>query len=253
MGNTAPIILLFMLSLSFGVFILLPFNNSEVTGKGLVKIFTVISAASFVISLIIYNPLKNEIFPIPIIAAVIGLVTTLIFHQDKKTNISRFLWGVGAIGLLTSAYLLLGKNTNTGIYFLITSFLVGSVTYAMILGHWYLVVPKMSETPLQIGIIFIFSALIIKFCYGLFFVNEFAPYIEPFSQKGDGYTFNWIIIIMRYLWGYLALTILGVMAWKCVKIRSLQSATGILYVMVFFNIIGEIMSTYIYYNWGIGV
>jgi hypothetical protein len=39
--------------------------------------------------------------------------------------------------------------------------------------------------------------------------------------------------------------------WKLLKIRSIQSSTGILYAMTFFVFIGEMVSVYMFYNYGL--
>ena len=67
---------------------------------------------------------------------------------------------------------------------------------------------------------------------------------------GAGYMFNWIVLVMRLTWGYLIIGIMSYFTWKLVKMRSIQSATGILYVMTFFVFIGELISTFFFYKYG---
>jgi len=78
-------------------------------------------------------------------------------------------------------------------------------------------------------------------------------FLSPGTDLGGGYMFNWIMVSMRYLWGYLAIVILNIFAYKLVKMRSIQSATGILYVMVFFIFVGEMTSSYLFYKHGLAL
>ena len=75
-------------------------------------------------------------------------------------------------------------------------------------------------------------------------------FFKEYSELGAGYMFNWIALSMRFLWGYAILFIMSYFTWKLVKIRSIQSATGVLYVMVFFIWIGELISHYMFFNYG---
>jgi hypothetical protein len=120
----------------------------------------------------------------------------------------------------------------------------------MLLGHWYLVVPKLSERPLKVALIFTWLIMLLKFlltCTAL--VKDVGFFLEG-SRLGAGYMFNWIILAMRLAWGYLIIGIMSYFTWKLVKMRSIQSATGMLYVMTFFVFIGELISTFIFYKYG---
>jgi hypothetical protein len=58
---------------------------------------------------------------------------------------------------------------------------------------------------------------------------------------------------MRYLWGILGALFLSFLVWKTLLIRSTQSATGILYVIVVACLVGEILSIYLAFYFGITV
>ena len=53
-------------------------------------------------------------------------------------------------------------------------------------------------------------------------------------------------LMTRLLFGFIAPLVLLFMVWRCVRIRSNQSATGILYVVVAFVLIGEIIAKYMF-------
>jgi hypothetical protein len=77
--------------------------------------------------------------------------------------------------------------------------------------------------------------------------------LQEGTNLGDGYTFNWLFISMRYLWGYAAPLILSFFTFKLCKLRSLQSATGVLYIVEFFVIVGELISVYLMAKHGLAL
>jgi hypothetical protein len=80
-----------------------------------------------------------------------------------------------------------------------------------------------------------------------------VPYLTEGSQLGDGYTFNWLFISMRYLWGYAAPLVLSFFTFKLCRLRSIQSATGVLYIVEFFVIVGELISIYLMAKHGLAL
>jgi hypothetical protein len=132
-----------------------------------------------------------------------------------------------------------------GIFLFSSTLLLGIITYAMTLGHWYLVVPKLSEKPLKVAAIITWIILAIKISISAFtYLNN-----KDFFENADA--FSSIIVIMRITFGYVAILAMSIFNWKLVKIRSIQSSTGILYAMTFFVFIGELISAYLYFNNGL--
>jgi hypothetical protein len=79
------------------------------------------------------------------------------------------------------------------------------------------------------------------------------PYLQEGTSLGDGYIYNWLFISMRYLWGYVAPLILSFFTFKLCRIRSIQSATGVLYIVEFFVIVGELISVYLMTKHGLSL
>jgi hypothetical protein len=131
-------------------------------------------------------------------------------------------------------------------FFFGTAGLLGIANYAMILGHYYLVVPKLSEEPLIYCLYIIWAILFLRISSSLaFMVSTGRPLLVEGAEAAEGYMFNWIFISMRYLWGYVAPLILSLFTFRLCKIRSLQSATGVLYILEFFVIVGELISIFL--------
>ncbi len=111
--------------------------------------------------------------------------------------------------------------------------LLGLATTAMLMGHWYLISPTMSMTPLLRLTKLLFPALIVR---GLTLGLELS---RP-SALGALDQTSWLWLLLRCGAGLVGPAILGWMAMESARIRSTQSATGILYVVVIFVFIGEL-------------
>jgi hypothetical protein len=105
------------------------------------------------------------------------------------------------------------------------------------------VVPKLSERPLKICIYVLWAILVFKVC-----LSFWGFFHSPVSMQDS---FNLILFSMRMVWGYVIIGILSVFAYKLIKIRSIQSATGVLYVMTFFVLVGELISNYLFFRFGV--
>ncbi len=128
---------------------------------------------------------------------------------------------------------------------------LGLITFSMVLGHWYLVTPKLSEKPLMKASYLIWGLLFVKIALS---TEEYLANSDVFTEGtmlAEGYMFNWLLFSMRALWGYLVIGILSYFSYRLIKMRSIQSATGVLYVMTFFVFVGELISTYLFFKHGL--
>lgn len=131
--------------------------------------------------------------------------------------------------------------------FLSSVVLLGGACGAMVLGHWYLVVPSLNVAHLQsivrlhigsmvVRVVVVAAAVIIAIATWQPGVPNFERYI--FSIDG---IFFW----QRVLFGLLGPGVLSYLTWETAKIQSTQSATGILYVDFFTVIVGEVLAKYL--------
>jgi hypothetical protein len=115
--------------------------------------------------------------------------------------------------------------------------LLGAATTAMLMGHSYLIAPGMSLTPLLRLVALLLLATVVRAALagvGLWFWTQ-----EHSLGRLDDVT---ILLPVRWGLGFVAPLVLGVLAWQTARIRSTQSATGILYVVVIFCFLGELVS-----------
>jgi hypothetical protein len=115
--------------------------------------------------------------------------------------------------------------------------LLGTATTAMLMGHSYLSAPSLSLVPLFRLLGALFSAILARAALaglGLWFWS---------AEHSLGH-WNDVTLLLPLRWGlgFLAPLVLAALAWQSARIRSTQSATGILYVLVIFCFLGELLS-----------
>ena len=116
--------------------------------------------------------------------------------------------------------------------------LLGAAMTAMLLGHSYLIAPTMSLKPLMRLLAVLALAIVARLGVDGYALCWTALH-SPGSLKGSDAVF---LLPLRWLLGFVAPLGLDWMAWQTARIRSTQSATGILYVVVIFCFLGELTS-----------
>ena len=114
--------------------------------------------------------------------------------------------------------------------------LLGGATGSMLLGHNYLISPTMSMTPLFRLLAALGIALVLRAGVDGFALLRWTSEHSMSNLKGD--LALWLPV--RWAVGIVAPAVLTWMAWQTARIRSTQSATGILYVVVIFCFLGEL-------------
>ncbi|OUR93664.1 hypothetical protein A9Q84_19555 [Halobacteriovorax marinus] len=243
----------FFLTLALGVGLFTWIASSSLTGAGFQKLINSVCLGSTVMALIIHLTYGTFSDPLSIIYYIAALSFLLIhqFHKDEK---SIFMWALFATHNLALLYLLLDFQNGWSTQFrfgLSSALMLGIIVYAMILGHYYLVVPKLSEKPLKISVLFLWAIMAVKVVWsGMETYNNWG-FFKEFTTLGGGYAFNWLLLTMRVGWGYVVIFGMSIFTWKLVKMRSTQSATGVLYAMTTFVLVGELVSAYLYFKYGL--
>lgn len=244
----------FLLSIAWSLVLFSPIASSKLTGAGLIKLLTNTAIGSLVISMVVQaiSPvgMMSVIFGLKLIALV-GLILITTLHTDEK---SKLMWGLYTILQVLFVYLLCDLvhfQLIQSLFLISAGLLLGAITYSMLLGHWYLVVPKLSAHPLKVAAILTWIVLFVKIIWSSYSLYSHYDFFEEQTQLGAGYAFNWMLLTMRVSFGYLVILGMSFFNWKLLNIRSIQSSTGILYAMTFFVFIGELVSTYIFFNYGL--
>jgi hypothetical protein len=121
---------------------------------------------------------------------------------------------------------------------------------AMILGHWYLVTPKLPEAPL------ILISRILLGVVGLQVVL-FAVWVATGAGPGGGGPFavlvgQWAMFVwLRLIVGLIFPLIVSWAAVQTARSRSMESATGLLYINVGTIAAGTILAAGLYFGAGL--
>ncbi len=117
-----------------------------------------------------------------------------------------------------------------------SALLLGAATSAMLMGHNYLVAPNMSMTPLYRLLAALTAALVLRLLLDGWALWQWTADYGLDKLKED----EQLWLPVRWVVGLAAPAVLCWMAWQTARLRSTQSATGILYVVVIFCFVGEL-------------
>jgi hypothetical protein len=165
------------------------------------------------------------------VAALGAAVTTLVFGA--------LAWGdtsLGAIALL--------------VQLAVVSAAIGGVFAAMILGHWYLVTPKLPEAPLILlaRVLLAVVALQVVLFVAWTATGAGPADVAPFSSLvGPWALFVWLRLIVGLIFPLIV-------CWASVqtaRTRSMESATGLLYINVGSIAAGTILAAGLYFGAGL--
>jgi hypothetical protein len=161
--------------------------------------------------------------------------------------------GAGLVVLVTQALDAASSGTVAVQVLTVASFLssaafLGGACTAMILGHWYLVIPSMQVSHLQSIVKLHIASMAVRIAVvaaAVFFAIAswqpgFGPSFSHYVLSVSG-VFFW----QRVLFGLVGPALLSYLTWQTAKIRSTQSATGILYVDFFTVVVGEVLAKYL--------
>jgi protein NrfD len=140
--------------------------------------------------------------------------------------------------------------------FLSSAALLGGACTAMILGHWYLVIPSLQVLHLQSLVKLHIASMIVRVVVVAAAVFlAIAAWQPAFGPSFRHYIFSvgGIFFWQRVLFGLFGPALLSYLTWETAKIRSTQSATGILYVDFFTVVVGEVLAKYLLLTTGVPV
>lgn len=159
------------------------------------------------------------------------------------------LVSVVAQALVASAGSGLATQTLAVASFLTSVGLLGGACTAMVLGHWYLVLPGMEVSHLQsivkVHIVSMVLRVAVVVAAIVFAIGTYEPGLGLPSFKSYILSVSGVFFWQRMLFGLAGPALLSYLTWETAKIRSTQSATGILYVDFFTVVVGEVLSKYL--------
>ena len=157
--------------------------------------------------------------------------------------------GAGVLGLITLVVLAAAGGTDSVPLFagqlVLAALALGAVNAAMLLGHWYLVTPKLSPAPLRRMMWLLIGALVLQavaFGLALLLVGR-----EPID--GGMAWLTWLRLGVGILLPLVA-TVLAILASRA---ASLQASTGLLYIGLALIMAGSIAGASLSYLTGVPV
>ncbi len=184
------------------------------------------------------------------IACLLFMGSLFLKDAGKSFFLYRLLVSIGILALAASALpfrITSSLSLNDGLLllnFFLSALLLGSVTTGMLLGHWYLIEPGLSITPLKrLVALYLLSTL----AQGFFILVNLGLLASTGGQPGVSLFLSryGAILIGRMGIGILASIILGILIWETLKIPHTQAATGLLYVAVVMALVGEFLGRYL--------
>jgi len=128
---------------------------------------------------------------------------------------------------------------------IVSAMAVGVVTVAMVLGHWYLVQPKLALAPLRRLCDVFIGVLVARLLVSAWGFASSVRTGHHILGGSDPVPWEALILSQRLLFGFGGSLILAVMIRKTVALRSTMSATGLLYIAILFVWVGEFLSIYL--------
>ena len=185
-------------------------------------------------------------------AAVLACLTgSIVWHLDEAPGgkLTAYLAPIALTACLIYGGMLQRRQTDyvmRSVDDVLSALVVGSATTAMLMGHSYLISPSMSISPLMrllaaLGVSVILRAALA--CFGLWGWTSSHD-----TSNLETELMLWLPV--RWILGLIAPLVLGWMAWETARIRSTQSATGILYVAVIVCFLGELTSQLLFEKTG---
>lgn len=185
------------------------------------------------------------------------------------------LAGLATLSVMGMIYRPIAPNNLLGIFTVATFFAaalaLGGVMTAMWLGHWYLVTPALSEKPLLFATTLVLVGILLQVIFALT-SGTTTTYARPAQSTTPAISATAtaaaqpttppapttklqvkpasdvptvaplgpdVIVWLRILIAFVMPLVLGSLAWKLIRDRSFQSATGMLYLVVVCAIAGE--------------
>jgi hypothetical protein len=145
-------------------------------------------------------------------------------------------WMIDVSSMSTSGLGFLNASSRAA-----SGFVLGATLSAMLLGHYYLTAPAMSIEPLKRMVAFLawgLGARCALAAIGLSLVRVRDYGAGSMPPGGTGVWF----LVARWGMGFVGAAAAIYLAWRTARIRSTQSATGILYIAIIFILFGELTS-----------
>jgi len=135
----------------------------------------------------------------------------------------------------------------TGVLFTVLAAAAGGTVALMVLGHWYLVTPRLPEAPLEAGtrlLAWVLGLQLLLFGVWIGLGIEGQPFGALFGANA---VFVWLLLVV----GLVFPLVVVLMANRTARSRSMESATGLLYIAAAAVLAATIVSAGLYFGTGL--
>ena len=148
--------------------------------------------------------------------------------------------GLAGVALLAQVFALpTWGYPGTLLSLIVGALALGAVSMGMILGHWYLVTPRLPEQPLREVTFFLLVALGLQ---GLLLIPALALPRDAIANAVDTPILQNPFFWLRVGGGLAFPMLLTYMAYDSSGVRAMQSATGLLYIAMALVLSGEVLA-----------
>jgi hypothetical protein len=195
-------------------------------------------------------PRRLALIALPIIAALYGVA---LMRGGRAAPVAVVGLGAAALALVAGALSWGGGGLGSALLLVelvVLASVLGGVWAAMVLGHWYLVTPRLPEAPLVRFCRWLALALAVQVALFVAWIGlgagpEGAPAFA--ALVGPWALFVWL----RLLVGLVFPLIVSWAAIQTARTRSMESATGLLYINVGTIAAGTILAAGLYFGAGL--
>lgn len=171
------------------------------------------------------------------------------FVEERRPGIvagaATSIAGIVSIGFLAQVFAIPTWGfALTFVSLTVGALVVGAVSMGMILGHWYLVTPRLPESPLQEMTGFLLIAIVMQ---ALLIVPALALPRDSFPSSVDTPILENAFFWLRIGGGIGFPLLLAYMAYDSSGVRAMQSATGLLYIAMALVLAGEVMGKGVFF------
>ena len=185
--------------------------------------------------------------------AILALVYVLALARNRRApaiGITGVLAGVLALALAAYGWAGgLARGVPLAVQLLVLAAALGGVLAAMILGHWYLVTPRLSERPLVLLARALLWVVVAQLALFVAWMATGAGLGKPPFEPLIG---AWALFVwLRLLIGLVFPVAVTWGALQTARTRSMESATGLLYIDVGAVAAGTILAAGLYFGGGL--
>jgi len=186
---------------------------------------------------------------------VLALATTLVLARGGRATIPGVAGSVAGLAVLLLGALTWGGDpagvVSLGLQLVVLTLATGGVFAAMILGHWYLVTPRLPEGPLVLVSKRLFWVVALQV---VLFLTWVGIGIGPGATGGPFAALfgSWALFVwLRLIVGLVFPLVVSWAAIQTARSRSMESATGLLYINVGSIAAGTILAAGLYFGAGL--